>query len=113
MKQAKTRGSPTLARLTASTQRADRAISSAVHYVSASNRRLDKNKTGTLNQLLADMPAGLPVGLAWENLARMGQEVVACNEPSAADQMRVLMESAPPVDISAKALRALIDEGRD
>lgn len=82
-------------------------------YVGASNRRLDKHKMGTLTQLLAEMPERSPVDLAWENLTPMGQEVVGCSEPSAADQMRALMENAPPVDISTKALRALIVEGRD
>lgn len=113
MKQAKMRGSPTLARLTASTRRADRAISSALDYVSASNQRLNKHKMGALNQFLAEMPEGPPTVLAGEKLTTTGQEVVGCSDPSAADQMRVLMENAPPVDISAKALKALIDEGRD
>ena len=40
MKRAKKRGTVVLARLIASTRRADKAITSALNYVMASNRRL-------------------------------------------------------------------------
>lgn len=113
MKQAKKRSSPTLARLIASTQRTDRAITSALGYVSASNRRLAKHDSKTLNQLLAEMPKGLPVDITWENLTPVGLEIVGCTEPTAEDQMRMFMANARPADGATLSIRGLIDEGRD
>lgn len=108
MKQAKKRPSPILSRLVLSTRRANRAITSALGYVSASNRRLTK-----LEQLLAEMPKGPPVDLPLENLAPVGQEIGDDREPSATDQMRHFMVNAPPTKVSTEAIRALKDEGRN
>lgn len=109
LKQAKRRTPSLLARLVSSTRRANRAISSAVAYVAPSNRRLARRNGGKLEQLLAEMPDGIPVDRAWDRLSPAGQEAV---DSDAVAQMQAFMASAssePPPD----ALKEMINEGRD
>jgi hypothetical protein len=109
MKKAKQRTPPILARLISSTRQANRSIDSALAYVAKSNRRLAKRNEGKLEQLMAEMPGGLPVDRAWDCLTPVGQEVV---DSAAVVQMQAFMASAPS-EISQDALKDLINEGRD
>lgn len=83
MKKAKTRMPRILAQLVSSTRRANRAIRAALTNVAKSNRRLAKHKPGSLAKLLADMPEGLPISQAWDNLLPVGLEVVDHAQPTA------------------------------
>lgn len=95
MKKAKTRTPPILTQLVSSTRHANRAIRSAVTYVAKSNRRLTKNKPGSLAQLLAEMPEGLPINRDWDNLLPVGLEVVGHAQPTA-------VADIPPDDLEVQ-----------
>ena len=114
MKQAKRRPYPLLARLISSTWHAERPIDSALAFVATSNRRLKKHKPGMLAQLIAEMPEGLPIDRAWDNMVPVGREIIDYGDSlAAASEMQAFMASAPAADLGADALKAMIDEGRN
>jgi len=78
MKRAKSRLSPTLLRLRASTSRAARAMIKSIAHVEKSNRRLANPRPKyTLAELLAQMPPGeMPIDVEWDRAPPVGREIL-------------------------------------
>lgn len=77
MKRAKQRIHPLLACLSASTRRAERALTKSLASVSASNQRIARKRPRyTLAELMAQSPGGLSVDRDWEQMVPVGRELL-------------------------------------
>ena len=66
-----------LARMKASTRRADRAMTAAVTAISASNKRMARKKPKyTLAELIAQSPGGLCIDKDWDQAPPVGRELL-------------------------------------
>jgi hypothetical protein len=77
MKRTKQKTRPVLMRLTASSRRAERALTTALADVSASNKRLTRKRPKyTLAELIAQSPGGLYIDRDWDQAPPVGRELL-------------------------------------